>query len=62
MAFDPTAYKNEFDRQSYDRVALNLPKGKKAMLKAYAEKNGISVNALIAQAIESYTGIPRSKD
>ena len=29
---------------------------------AYAEKNGISVNALIAQAIESYTGIPMSKD
>lgn len=62
MAFDPTAYKNEFDRQSYDRVAFNLPKGKKALLKAYAAKKGISVNALITQAIEEYTGIPLSKD
>ena len=62
MAFDPTAYKNEYARQSYDRIALNIPKGKKAELKAYATKKGISVNALIAQAIEEYTGIPLSKD
>lgn len=39
-----------------------LPKGKRAMLKAYAEKNGISVNSLIVQAIEEYTGIPMTKD
>lgn len=62
MAFDETAYKNEFARQTYDRLSLVVPKGKKAVLKAYAEKKGISVNALIAQAIEEYTGIPLSKD
>lgn len=62
MAFDETAYKNEFTRQTYDRLSVVVPKGKKAVLKAYAEKNGISVNALITQAIEEYTGIPLSKD
>lgn len=62
VAFDQTAYTNEFNRQSYDRISLMLPKGKRAMLKAYAEKNGISVNSLIVQAIEEYTGIPMTKD
>lgn len=62
MAFDEVAYKNEFDRQNYDRLSFNVPKGKKALLKAYAEKQGISVNALITQAVEEYTGIPLSKD
>ena len=62
MAFDEVAYKNEFDRQNYDRLSFNVPKGKKALLKTYAEKQGISVNALITQAVEEYTGIPLSKD
>ncbi len=62
MAFDEVAYKNEFDRQNYDRLSFNVPKGKKALLKAYAEKQGISVNALITQAVEEYTGISLSKD
>ena len=62
MAFDEIAYKNEFTRQAYDRLSLVVPKGKKAILKAYAEKKGISVNALIVQSIEEYTGISLSKD
>ena len=62
MAFDQIAYNDEYNRQNYDRIVLRIPKGKKAVLQAYAEKNGISVNALIAQAIEEYTGIPLTKD
>lgn len=62
MSFDENAYKNEFNRQNYDRIGVQIPKGKKALLKAYAEKQGISVNALITQAVEEYTGIPLSKD
>lgn len=62
MAFDQIAYNDEYNRQNYDRIGLRIPKGKKAVLQAYAEKNGISVNALIAQAIEEYTGIPLTKD
>lgn len=62
MAFDSTAYKDEFNRQNYDRVVARVPKGKKALIQAYADKHGISVNALVAQAIEEYTGIPMTKD
>lgn len=62
MSFDKTAYDNEFVRQNYDRVSITLPKGKKADLKAYADKSGISLNALTVKALEEFTGIPLSKD
>lgn len=62
MAFDQIAYKNEFNRQNYDRIGFRVPKGKKEMLQAYAERHGISVNELITRSVEEYTGIPLSKD
>ena len=62
MAFDQIAYKNEFHRQNYDRIGFRVPKVKKEMLQAYAERHGISVNELITRSVEEYTGIPLSKD
>ena len=52
MAFDQIAYKNEFNRQSYDRIGFRVPKGKKEMLQAYAERHGISVNEFITLSVE----------
>lgn len=44
-------YKNDFNRNNYDRVGLMLPKGQKDKIKAYAESKGMSMNEYIRQLI-----------
>lgn len=50
--FDPVKYKNEFNTKKYDRIGLIVPKGKKAIIKAQADKEGVSVNSFINGAID----------
>lgn len=57
MAFDQTAYKNEFNRQKYDRVIITLPKGRKDEIKEIAKRDGISMNEAILFALEKTYGI-----
>ena len=47
-----TQYRNEYQRQHYDRFSLMLPKGKKAEYMALAEKNGMKLNAFINKLLE----------
>jgi uncharacterized protein (DUF1778 family) len=51
--FNPTAYKNEFREQKYDRMELALPKGKKDVIKAAATARGESITAFINRAIDT---------
>ncbi len=44
-------YTNSYIREHYDRVMLLLPKGTKLALKERADREGISVNRLIANLI-----------
>ena len=62
MAFDSNAYKADFNRENYDRLNLMLPKGKKALLKEYANKHGESINKVVTTALEVYTGLDLSKE
>ena len=43
---------NKYIRQNYDRVNVNLPKGKRDTIRRYAERHGLSVNAYINRAID----------
>lgn len=43
---------NKYMKTNYDRVNLTLPKGKKEIVSAHAEKRGESVNAFINRAID----------
>lgn len=43
---------NKYVRENYDKVLLTMPKGKKDVIKAAAEKRGESVNAYINAAID----------
>ena len=47
---------NAYNAKTYDRVALDLPKGERDLLKAHVEKYGkgvtASVNGYIKQAIQ----------
>ena len=45
--FDKVKYKNDFNKQNYDRINLMVPKGKKDELKQMAKEAGISVNRKI---------------
>ena len=46
-----TKYKNNFDRENYDRISVNVAKGQREIIKAYAESHGESINAFVARAI-----------
>ena len=45
-------YNNEFNKATYDRINLTVPKGNKDKIKAHAEENGESVNGFINRAID----------
>lgn len=61
MAFDQTQYKNEYNRQNYDRVTVLLPKGRAKDLKAYAAAQGKSVGAVVVEALESHCKLDLSR-
>jgi predicted HicB family RNase H-like nuclease len=46
------AANNRYNEKAYDRINIAVPKGKKAVIKAYAEKSGESINSYINKAIE----------
>lgn len=49
--------KNDWNKKTYDRIMLQVPKGKREELKSFADNAGLSVNDLIKQAIQEKTGI-----
>lgn len=49
--FNPNKYKAKFAKENYDRLAIQLPKGEKDVIKAYAAERGLSLNAFVAAAI-----------
>ncbi len=50
--FDKIKYNNSFNKETYDRFSLMLPKGKKEIVQEYAKQNGESINAFINRAID----------
>ena len=38
--FDATKYKNDFQKENYDRIIVNVPKGQKQVIHDIAEKQG----------------------
>lgn len=51
-----TKYKNDFIKETYDRVNLTIPKGKKAIVTEYAKSRGLSLNAYINKLIADDMG------
>lgn len=50
--FNPTKYKNSFQKENYDKIGLLVPKGERAKLRAYAEARGQSLNSFILESIK----------
>lgn len=47
-----TRAKNKYNAKAYDRIALQVKKGRKEILKAHAEQQGESLNGFINRAID----------
>lgn len=61
MAFDQNKYISDFQRQNYDRIVLQIPKGKKQLLKDIAKENQESLNKIVINALEQFYKIDLSK-
>ena len=47
-----TRAKNKYNAKAYDRIALQVKKGRRAVLKAHAEARGESLNGFVNRAID----------
>jgi uncharacterized protein (DUF1778 family) len=47
-----TRAKNKYNAKAYDRIALQVKKGRKDIIKAHAENRGESLNGFINKAID----------
>lgn len=51
MAFDKNKYNQDFNKKNYDRLVMDIPKGKKQELKEFAATQDLSVSELIRRAL-----------
>ncbi len=60
MAKAQTRASNKYQAKAYDKISIFVPKGKRELIKAYAENNNMSVNALVCNYLK--TIIPELND
>lgn len=49
--FNATKYKNDFQKENYDRLIINVPKGQKQVIQAFAKSQGKSLNGFVTKLI-----------
>ena len=52
MGKTSSAVKNRYNAKAYDRINLTVTKGKKEIIKEYAESKGDTLNGFINRAID----------
>ncbi len=53
MAKPATIAKNKYNAKAYDRIALQVKKGQREIIRTYAESKGMSLNGYINMLIEN---------
>ena len=43
---------NSYNEKAYDRINIDVPKGRKDLIKAHAESKGESINGFVNRAID----------
>lgn len=61
MAFDQNRYISDFKKENYDQMAFLVPKGKRKIIKDFANKQGLSISQLVIQALEEQYKLDLSK-
>lgn len=51
--YDKIKYNNEFNKNNYDSLRIVVPKGIKSKLQKYCKQQGISLNKLINNFIDT---------
>ena len=49
--YEKVSYNREYNEKNYDRIGVMVPKGERERIKEAANKEGMSVNAFIVNAI-----------
>lgn len=57
MAKKQTEWSRAFNEKAYDRLAVTVPKGRKATVEAIAAERGQSVNGLINELLRAAAGL-----
>lgn len=57
MAKKQTEWSRAFNEKAYDRLAVTVPKGRKATVEALAAESGQSVNCLINELLRAAAGL-----
>lgn len=53
MAFDKVKYDNAYAKNNYDRIPINVPKGKKELIERHCKSKGYkSINAYVNELID----------
>ena len=53
---------SEYLKGHYDYIRVNVPKGEREKIKAYAKSQGMSVNKLLLTALEEYQKAHKQED
>lgn len=57
MSFDMNDYQKNYQKEKYDRIPLNVKKGKKEELQEYAKSKDMKLNEYIKSVITKDSGI-----
>ncbi len=57
MANTSCAVRNRWNKKTYFRINLSVPKGKRAIIKEYAESRGMSMSGLINALLRDEIGM-----
>lgn len=61
--FNPTKYKNDFNRETYDRMSINVPKGEKETITKHWKSKGFkSLNTYVNHLIQADMKKPPEDD
>ena len=61
MAKTSSAAKRRYNSKAYDRMEVNVPKGRKADIEAHAEATGGSVNGLVNDLLRNELGMTETE-
>ena len=51
--FNPVKYRNNYDREHYDKILLSFPKGSKELIKEKAKAAGKSVSQYVLDLVKN---------
>lgn len=51
--FNPVKYRNDYDKEHYDKMLLSFPKGTKEVIKAKAKEAGKSISQYVLDLVNA---------